>query len=258
MEYPDRRIKPIIYTMISSGIRLGAWDYLRWRHIIPIEKNGKIVAAKLIVYGDDDEEYFTFITPEAYEALEGWIKYRQVSGENINKDSWIMRNLWDVTTPKGKGVVSVPQKLKSSGIKRLMERALWAQGVRTKLSIGKKRHEFQADHGLRKYFKTTCEYGKMSSINVEILMGHSIGISDSYLRPTENQLLEDYLKAVNSLTISQENKLILDNELMKQHNSALEKDRYELDLLRKELEPLIALKDKLFKHMASQMEARRR
>jgi hypothetical protein len=29
VEYPDRRIKAIIYTMASSGIRLGAWDYLR-------------------------------------------------------------------------------------------------------------------------------------------------------------------------------------------------------------------------------------
>jgi hypothetical protein len=40
-EYPDRRIKSIIYIMASSGIRLGAWDYLRWGHIKPIEKAGK-------------------------------------------------------------------------------------------------------------------------------------------------------------------------------------------------------------------------
>ena len=39
LEYPDRRIKAIVYTMASSGIRLGAWDYLRWGHIFPIERS---------------------------------------------------------------------------------------------------------------------------------------------------------------------------------------------------------------------------
>jgi hypothetical protein len=33
LNYPDRQIKPIVLTMISSVIRLGAWDYLRWGNV---------------------------------------------------------------------------------------------------------------------------------------------------------------------------------------------------------------------------------
>src|SRR6187200_1302023 len=51
IEYPDRRIKPIVCTMVSSGIRIGAWDDLQWRHVISMTNNsGEIIAAKLIVY----------------------------------------------------------------------------------------------------------------------------------------------------------------------------------------------------------------
>ena len=62
IEYPDRRIKPIVYIMISSGIRVGAWDHLKWDHIHPIMKNGKLIAAKVIVYAGEDDQYFTFLT----------------------------------------------------------------------------------------------------------------------------------------------------------------------------------------------------
>jgi integrase len=50
IEYPDRRIKAIVYTMASSGIRIGAWDYLQWGHVRPLNKDGDVFAAKLIVY----------------------------------------------------------------------------------------------------------------------------------------------------------------------------------------------------------------
>lgn len=98
LEYPDKRIKPIILTMISSGIRLGAFDYLRWKHIKPIKDNsGKIVAARLQVYATDEEQYFTFITPEAYESLQYWMNYRIEHGEDVTGESWVMRDIWQTS-----------------------------------------------------------------------------------------------------------------------------------------------------------------
>jgi len=65
IEYPDRRIKAIVYTMSSSGIHIGSWDYLRWGHIRPLSKDGEIIAAKMIVYAGEDDEYFTYISDDA-------------------------------------------------------------------------------------------------------------------------------------------------------------------------------------------------
>ena len=42
---------------------------------------------------------------------------------------------------------------------------------------------------------------------MEILLSHSTGISDSYFRPTETELLEEFLKATDFLTIAEENRL---------------------------------------------------
>jgi hypothetical protein len=81
--------------MCSSGIQVGAWNYLKWKHVTPI-KNDKdeIIAAKLLVYAGEPEEYYTFITSEAYNAVKDWIDFCALHGEDINDKSPVMRNIW--------------------------------------------------------------------------------------------------------------------------------------------------------------------
>ncbi len=81
--------------MISSGIRVAAWDYLRWGNIRPIEMDGQIVAAKIVVYAEEDDSYISYTSASAFRELAEWINYRKDSGELITDDSWIMRDLWD-------------------------------------------------------------------------------------------------------------------------------------------------------------------
>jgi hypothetical protein len=47
----------------------------------------------------------------------------------------------------------------------------------------------------------------MKPINIEYLMGHSTGKSEPYYRPTENDLLQDYLKCVDALSVNDEKTL---------------------------------------------------
>jgi hypothetical protein len=136
VEYPDRRIKPIVYTMVSSGIRIGAFDYLKWKHITPVKsERGDVLAAKIVVYAGDREEYFSFITPAAYESLSTWMDFRASYDEKISGESWVFRDLWqttNITYGANLGLATYPKKLKSSGIKRIIERA--PVGQRTKAS----------------------------------------------------------------------------------------------------------------------------
>jgi hypothetical protein len=205
VEYPDRRLKPIIYTMVSSGIRIGAWDYMLWKHVTPIQnEQGEVIAAKLLVYPGDQEEYYTFVTPEAYIALKEWMDFRASYGEKISGESWLMRDLWQTSNMKYGakfGLATSPKRLKSSAIKRLIERALWEQGIRHILSPGRNRHEWKAAHGYRKYYKSHAEQ-VMRPINVETTMGHDIGVSKAYWKPVVREVMQDYLKAIDLLTIN--------------------------------------------------------
>jgi hypothetical protein len=211
LENSELRFQAILLTMASSGIRIGAWDYLDWGHVEPIKKEKEIVAAKLRVYAGDPEEYYTFITPEAYKKLEQYMQLRIEHGEKITQSSPVIRDRWDTVRGGYVGKVKKPLRLHSRGVKRLFEDSLWKFGLRKEK---KRRHEFSI-HSLRKFFKTRAEQ-VMKPINVETLMGHSTGISDSYYRPTQRDLLEDYLRAVPLLTISEAEEVRRESQLSRQ------------------------------------------
>ncbi|HXV88284.1 MAG TPA: hypothetical protein VD710_04220 [Nitrososphaeraceae archaeon] len=68
LEHPDRRVSVVALIMMNSGIRVGSWDRLNWKYVIPIMRNGILVATELIVKNTkiNSRIYYSFITPEAY------------------------------------------------------------------------------------------------------------------------------------------------------------------------------------------------
>ena len=124
MEYPDVRIKAIVSIMISSGIRSGSWDYMKWKDITPVKENERVVAAKLNAFNTKTNRYYlTFITPEAYYHVKEWMNFRKVNNESITDESWVMRDLWHMKSQRfGNylGLGTLPEKLSNSGIRMLI------------------------------------------------------------------------------------------------------------------------------------------
>ena len=75
-------------------------------------------------------------------------------------------------------------------------------------------------------------------------MGHSLGVTDSYIRFSEEQMLEDYLQGIEYLTVNQN--VVLINRSIKQQSEYMqqslkemeEKYKKEINLLRENIESM--------------------
>jgi hypothetical protein len=69
------------------------------------------------------------------------------------------------------------------------------------------RNQVPAVHGLRKFCITQMAKAKVDTEIAKLLTGHSIGVRGRYLNYSEDDLLQEYLKAVDLLTINETNRL---------------------------------------------------
>jgi integrase len=194
----DLRTKCLILFLTSSGARIGSIEYLRWRDIQEVEFEGWKLA-KVTIYRGEPEEYDTFASPECYEYL---LKYREVRekvGEAITPSSPVF--VREVNKRKFD-----QRKVKPVGVRTLknqMGELLNQMKMREKLTDTKnyRSYEWKQCHSFRKFFKTRMEMSGVKPIITEMLMGHTIGVSGSYMKPTQDEMVSEYVKAIPNLTI---------------------------------------------------------
>jgi integrase len=241
----DIKYKAIILLLASSGTRVGGIPSIKIGHI---SKVSDFNIFKISIYKKSKEEYYTFCTPECYKAIMDYLDYRTRFGEVLVDDAPLFRKDFDrvdrlqVRNPQPIGLASINGRFR----KLLIQSGVARHELQSEKNKGR-RNEVARAHGFRKFAITNMGRSRMDSEIREMLAGHKLGIKGLYLKYGEQDRLTEYLKAVDFLTINQENRLKVENLKIKQRNEILERDREDVISLRKELEPLLALKGTLIK-----------
>lgn len=85
LEFSDQRLKTAFLVLASTGIRIGALQSIRVRDLERIDD-----LYKIIIYARDNEEYFTFCTPECATEIDNYLEYRKRRGEQIGQMSYLL------------------------------------------------------------------------------------------------------------------------------------------------------------------------
>ena len=192
----DLREKAMIQLMASSGIRIGALCSMQRRDLTKIDFQ-KSILYRVQVYARTRDKYIALTTPESAKAIDEYLDYRKRCGETLKDESPLFRKHFNKEDPF---IINVPKPLSDVSIKKAVDGVLKKSGVKTS--------ECMRSHAFRKGFKSICEQSGMKSINIEMLMGHNIGVSGHYYRPAESDILEDYMThAADALTIDPNQRL---------------------------------------------------
>lgn len=208
LQHSELRLNAIVLLLSSTGVRLGALPTLCLRHLVPVSQYDLY---RITIYENTKDEYYTFCTPECRKSIDTYLEYRERCGERLTPNSPLFREQFDVND---QFMVSKPKPLQLGGIATLFDNALVKSGLRniehgtetTKIT-GRVRKEVSRFNGFRKFANTNMVRAKVNPVVKEMLLGHTIGLDDNYYRPSQEEVLDEYMKAVDLLTINEENRL---------------------------------------------------
>ena len=221
------RTKVIISIYSSTGIRKTALVDLKLRHLKKIKVDAcENNIYKFTIYENTKDEYITFCTPECASLIDEYLAQRKAAGETITDESYLIRNDFDfVFKARAKQAGKITTGALDVIMKALLHKTELRQVNYMTENSKYKRHPKAGFHAFRKYFNTCLVNADVNVTFKEMLMGHSVGLDDCYFKPSEKQLLAEYLKAVNELTVSPENRL-------KKRVTELESKQSEIDVLK--------------------------
>jgi integrase len=229
LDIADERIRAVILILASSGMRIGAIPSLRLRNLekVKLGYHYDQYIYKFTMYENEQEEYYTFCTPECAAAIDLYLDMRTRYGEKLNKDSFLIREQFDIRDQFAiKKPISRP--LQGASLSYKIKDIAIRAGLRIQEELdikipGSIRKEVPIAHGFRKFFTTQLIESDLKTELRWLLEGHNLKANDSnYIRTTEKRLQQEYEKAIDNLTIDPSNRLKRTIEILKIEKSELE------------------------------------
>lgn len=157
------------------------------------------------VYENTKEEYFTFYTPECASYIDSYFEFRTRNGEILTDDSYFIREQFDINDLEQ--IRKHGRQITQATLSNILRSLVVSTGHRqiNHQFTGKKRTRVLLANGFRKFWTTQVINARINPEIREMLLGHKIGLASSYFKPTEQEMLNEYLKAVDNLTINEEN-----------------------------------------------------
>jgi hypothetical protein len=247
LQTADIRTRVIILLLCSTGARVGSLPGLVLGNLTKLPDHGLY---RIVFYEGTNNEYYTFTTSECAAAIDNYLLYRQRCGEKLSfnegTNRWepsntiLIRRQFDINdvlqvrNPKPMAIDALRWALSSHLIKcglRDVEHPTApdsSKRVRKPISLSK---------GFRKHVISTFIEANLNHEIRELIVDHATQLDQNYFRPTQEAVLQEYLKAEPYLMIDSAARLARENQELKVERSSLEALRVEVENLKALLKP---------------------